>query len=91
MTKIIEGELILTENTEFSESIEVKGNIKGYSNLKVAGNINAWDINAGNINAWNIIFCNKIKVKKGCKVFCKALIKDRLNLERKEFETGDEK
>jgi len=52
--KIIKGDLILTEDTTFTESIKVEGNIKGYYNLKVAGNINAWDINAGNINAWDI-------------------------------------
>src|SRR3990167_7049045 len=38
-----------------------------------ASNINAWNITALNINALNItagniILCNKIKVKKGCKV-----------------------
>jgi len=57
--KIIKGDLILTKDTTFSESIKVKGDIKGYYNLKVAGNIDAWDINAmdidaRNINAWNI-------------------------------------
>ncbi len=44
--KIIKGDLILTKDTTFSESIKVKGDIKGYYNLKVAGNIDAWDINA---------------------------------------------
>ena len=57
--KIIKGDLILTKDTTFSESIKVKGDIKGYYNLKVAGNIDAWNIDAGNIdarniNAWNI-------------------------------------
>jgi len=52
--KIIKGDLILTEDTTFTESIKVEGNIKGYYNLKVAGNINAWDINARNIDAWDI-------------------------------------
>lgn len=64
MTQTIKGDLILTKNTEFTESIVVEGNIKGRFNLKVAGNINAgnidagdidaWDIDAGNIVAWNI-------------------------------------
>ena len=36
-------------------------------------------------DAWNIIFCDKIKVKKGCKIICKVLIKDRLSLEKKEW------
>ena len=63
-------------------------------------NINAWDINAANITAWNItalninalnitagniILCNKIKVKKGCKVICKQLIINRFSLKRKEW------
>ena len=62
--KIIKGNLILTKDTTFSESIKVEGDIKGYYNLKVAGNINArnidardinaWDIDARDINAWNI-------------------------------------
>lgn len=41
MTKKIKGDLILTKDTSFDESIEVEGNIKGYYNLKVEGNINA--------------------------------------------------
>ena len=52
--KIIKGDLILTKDTTFSESIKVKGDIKGYYNLKVAGNIDAWDINAMDIDARNI-------------------------------------
>jgi hypothetical protein len=66
-----------------------------------ARNINAWDINAGNIDALNIdalnidarniIFCDKIKVKKGCKVICKVLITDRFNIERKEQKLGEQK
>jgi len=56
--KTINGDLILTENTEFKESIKVNGNIKGKDNqrfdLKVNGNIDAGDINAMDINAWNI-------------------------------------
>jgi hypothetical protein len=62
---IIKGDLILKEDTTYSESITVKGDIKGYYNLKVAGNIIAWNIiawniNAGNINAGNIIAWNII-------------------------------
>jgi hypothetical protein len=57
--KIIKGDLILKKDTIFKTSIKVKGNIQGYYDLKVAGNIDAWNIdarniNAGNINAWNI-------------------------------------
>jgi hypothetical protein len=58
MTKIIKGDLILTEDTCFKESIEVDGNIKGRYNLKVSGNIDAWNINACNIDACNIDACN---------------------------------
>ena len=54
--------LVLKENTTFDESIEVEGNITCENqrwNLKVAGNIdarniNAWNIDAENIDAWNI-------------------------------------
>jgi len=141
MTQIINGDLILTTDMTFNESIIVKGDIKGDFNLKVAGNIDArninagninawdinawnidarnidarnidarnidamnidawnidaWNINAGNIDAWNIdawntIFCEKIKVKKGCKVICKQLITNRSSLERKEWEISEEK
>jgi len=54
MTKKIKGDLILTKDTTFDESIEVDGNIRGYYDLKVAGNIVAWDIDARNIVAWDI-------------------------------------
>ena len=54
MTKIIEGDLILKEDTTFDESIEVHGDIKSYYDLKVLGNIDARDINARDINAWDI-------------------------------------
>jgi hypothetical protein len=61
-----------------------------------AMNIDAMNIDAGNIDAWdinaeNIIFCDKIKVKKGCKVICKVLITDRFNIERKEQKLGEQK
>ena len=87
MTKIIKGNLILTKETFFKESIVVEGDITGYFDLKVAGNITAWNINAWNIDAWNInarniIFCNKIKVK--LQVFAKKLITNRFRLEVKE-------
>ena len=52
--KTIKGDLILTEDTTFDESIKVEGDIKGYYNLKVVGNIDARNIYARNINAWNI-------------------------------------
>ena len=64
MTKTIKNDLILKKDTTFNESIIVEGNIKGNFNLRVIGNIDAWDIdaldidaldiNALNINAWDI-------------------------------------
>ena len=56
--KKIKGDLILTKDTSFDESIEVEGNIKGYYNLKVEGNIAAWDIDVWDIDAWNIAAWN---------------------------------
>ena len=50
----IKKDLILTKDTEFSESIIVHGNISGNFSLKVLGDINAWDINTWDINARNI-------------------------------------
>ena len=64
--KIIEGDLILKENTVFKEDIKVNGNILcegGPWNINAldinaldidAWDINALDINARNINAWDI-------------------------------------
>ena len=78
MVKKIKGKLTLTEDTTFDEDIEVEGDIEGYFNLKVAGNIDArnidarnidawnidaWNIDAWNIDAWNTIFCEIIKLK----------------------------
>jgi hypothetical protein len=61
MAKKIKGNLVLMKDTTFDESIEVEGNIKCEKeryNLKVAGNIDAWNIVAGNIDAWNIVAGN---------------------------------
>ncbi len=88
--KIIKGDLILTKDTTFSESIKVEGDIKGYYNLKVAGNINARNIDARDINAWNIdarninagninaldIICEKrIKKLKHLKLYVEFMLK----------------
>jgi hypothetical protein len=63
MTTTIKGDLILTKDTVFDESIVVKGSILGEVgmryDLKVKGDIDCHnivcdDINAGNIDAWNI-------------------------------------
>jgi len=135
-TRTIHGDLILTKDTTFNESIIVEGNIKGYFDLKVKGDIDCvnidcgnidcgnidcrnidcrnidcwdidcwdidcWDIDCGNIDCWdidcrnidcrNIVYCDKIKVRKGCKVICKVLIKDRFSVERKEQKISEEK
>ena len=97
--KIIKGDLILTEDTTFTESIKVEGNIKGYYNLKVAGNINAWDINAGNIdagnidarniNAWDIVCEKRIKARKEYKTICRVFVQDKSSIERREKLTGE--
>ena len=81
MTEIIKDNLILTKDTTFNESIEVQGDIKGYFDLKVVGNIDCENIDCWNIVCWNIVCCDKIKVKKGCKVKTKYLIKDRFSKE----------
>ncbi len=52
--EIINGDLILTEDKIFNESLLVRGDIKGNFNLKVIGNIDARDIDVENINAENI-------------------------------------
>lgn len=58
MTKTFDSDLVLTEDTTFTESIEVNGDIKcdddGPYNLTVSGDIDALDIDAWNIDAWNI-------------------------------------
>ena len=61
--KIFKEDLVLTEDTTFDESIKVEGNISGRFNLKVAGdidarNIDAWDIVARNIDVWDIVARN---------------------------------
>lgn len=92
--KTIKGDLVLTENVEFDEDLKVEGNIRGYFNLKVAGDIHARDIYALNIDARdidarNIIFCQSVKLKdktKG-KIKAKAVIRNRFNLKQKEFES----
>jgi len=57
--KIFRKQLVLTEDTVFNESIKVEGCISGNYNLTVAGDIDAWniealDIDARDIKAWNI-------------------------------------
>lgn len=97
MTKIIEGDLELKEDTTFDESIEVHGNItcpNGRKNLTVAGNIDAWnivagnidalDIVAGNIDAGDIVCVSRKKKSKTAKTIAYSIVLDRFNRERKE-------
>jgi len=103
-TKTIKGNLILTKDTIFEGNLIVEGNIQGYHNLKVNGNINArditaWDIDAWNINAWNInagninacdIICEKrIKKAKYNKTIARVFIQDKSSLKRKEQLAGE--
>ena len=81
--KTIKGNLILTKDTTFSESIKVEGDIKGYYNLKVAGNINA-----RNIDARDIVCEKRIKKLKTSKTVCRVYVKNKYSLVRQEV--GDE-
>lgn len=70
MVKVIEGNLVLKENTVFWEDIKVNGDIVcegGLWNIEAwdiqAGDIQAKDIEAGNIKAWDID-ARKIKAGK---------------------------
>jgi hypothetical protein len=82
--KTIKGDLILTEDTTFNESIKVEGNITGCFDLKVFGNIVCRDIDCWNIDCRNIVCCDKIKAKG--KVKCRYLIKDRFSVEAREWD-----
>ena len=54
----IKGNLVMDKDMEYEGDLIVKGNILGKNgnryNLKVHGNITAWDIDAWDISAWNI-------------------------------------
>ena len=51
--KVVEGDLVLTEDFVYDGNLEVHGNITG--KRKKLFNISAWNISAtGNISAWNI-------------------------------------
>ena len=57
--KTIKGNLILKKDTIFNEDLKVEGNISGYFDLKVIGdidcrNIDCWSIDCRDINCWNI-------------------------------------
>jgi len=55
--KTIKGDLVLTKDMVFKESIKVEGNIRcegGRFDLKVVGDITCWDVNCGNVSCGNI-------------------------------------
>lgn len=82
--KIIKGDLILTEDTNFKESIKVEGNIKGDYNLNVIGNIDARNINAWDIKAKDIVCEKRIKKAKTSKTICRVFIQDKSKLKIEE-------
>ena len=96
MTIKIKGDLILTKDTTYEESIEVEGDIKGWFNLKVIGNIDAKNIDALNIYAENIdalniyamdIICEtRVKKSETSKTTARVYIKNKSKIERKEYE-----
>ena len=55
---IINGDLILKQDTTYDSDLIVNGNILEKNgekhNLTVKGNISAWNISANDISAWNI-------------------------------------
>jgi hypothetical protein len=89
--KIIKGDLILTEDTTFNEELKVEGNISGYFDLKVIGNLNCLDLTCRNLtcrnlNCRNIVYCEKLTRKSpDTKIKCKMLIENRSKLEVKEW------
>src|SRR3990167_11305279 len=94
MTIKIKGDLILTKDTTYEESIEVEGDIKGWFNLKVIGNIDAKNIDALNIYAENIdalniyamdIICEtRVKKSETSKTRARIYIKSKSQIELKE-------
>jgi len=74
MTKEIQGDLILTENTTFEENLIVHGDIRCENGI---WNINAYDIKAWNISYYAVVFAyNSFKCesvngrRKNSKHFC---------------------
>ena len=84
--KIFKKDLVLTKDTEFKESIKVEGDIKGYFNLKVLGDIDAWNIDAKDIYAWKVIYCEKrTKESKTATTKSRVFIENRSKLKHKEW------
>ena len=91
MTIKIKGDLRLTKDTTYKESIEVEGNINGYYNLKVVGNIDARNIDVLNIDAWdidalNIICETRVKKSESSKTRCRVYIRNKSKIQFKEQE-----
>ena len=54
-------------------------------------NLDCWNLDCRNLDCWNVVCCDKIKVKKGCKVKCKFLIKNRFSVEQKEWKIEEKR
>jgi hypothetical protein len=57
--KTIKGDLILKEDTVFNEGIKVEGDIRGYYDLKVCGNLICRNLDCKDIVCWNLD-CNNL-------------------------------
>jgi hypothetical protein len=55
MTKIIEGDLVLKENTTFDEDLIVRGNIRCEGGC---WNLDCWNLDCWNLNCWNLNCCD---------------------------------
>ena len=81
-------ELVLTEDTTFTESIEVETSITCKNNMRyslnVSGDINARNIIAGDIIAGDILCEKRIKKLKTCKTISRVFIQNKSSLVRKE-------
>ena len=89
--KTIKGNLILKQNTTYDEDLKVEGNIEGYFNLKVIGNIDCRNIDCRNIDCLDIncrnIDCldiNCLDINCRAIVFCNK-IKCKKEIKAKKF------
>ena len=51
---IHKGDLILKKDTTFEEDLVVEGDIKGYYNLRVQGNLNCMNLNCMDLDCRNL-------------------------------------
>ena len=84
-TIIIEGDLILTEDTKFNKNLIVRGNIKGCWDLNCR-NLDCLNLNCLNLDCRNLVYCEKLTRKsKKSVIKCKMLIENRSKLEAKKW------